>query len=117
MPKKMNSAEALNAAIGQLRLDGASIDGDNAYKRDLLDTVVGAMAFGAQNTNSPPADHWGQRFWDIGRGAAAEREELLPLVKRIRSYLGQAGIEAKPESVNPLENLASDIDLIIRKYP
>lgn len=56
-----------DAILDKLRASGLSIDGDNAYKRDLLDVVVGAMAFGYQNANPPPADHWGKRFWDIGR--------------------------------------------------
>ena len=63
--------------VSTLRRRGLSIDGDNAYKRDLCDSIVGALAMGAQNTNPPPADHWGQRFWDIGREERAMQEELL----------------------------------------
>lgn len=63
--------------VSTLRRRGLSIDGDNAYKRDLLDCVVGALATGAQNSNPPPADHWGQRFWDIGREERAMQDELL----------------------------------------
>lgn len=67
----------LNNALDALRRQGLSIDGDNAYKRDLCDLVFGALALGAQNTNPPPAGHWGQRFWDIGREERAMQEELL----------------------------------------
>jgi hypothetical protein len=67
----------LNNALDALRRQGLSIDGDNAYKRDLLDSVVGAMAFGVQNRNPPPAGHWGQRFWDMGREERAPCEELV----------------------------------------
>lgn len=67
----------LNEVLSTLRRAGLSIDGDNAYKRDLCDSIFGALAFGAQNTNPPPADHWGQRFWDIGREERAMQEELL----------------------------------------
>ncbi|MBB3239204.1 hypothetical protein FHW68_000676 [Pseudomonas sp. Tn43] len=67
----------LNNALDALRRQGLSIDGDNAYQRDLCDSIVGAIAFGAQNRNPPPAGHWGQRFWDIGRDEAATKEELL----------------------------------------
>ncbi|RON43493.1 hypothetical protein BK666_20685 [Pseudomonas frederiksbergensis] len=67
----------LNNALDALRRQGLSIDGDNAYKRDLLDAVVGALALGAQNRNPPPAGHWGQRFWDIGREERAPCEELV----------------------------------------
>ncbi len=50
----------LNNALDALRRNVLSIDGENVYKRDLLDCVVGALALGAQNTNPPPADHWAQ---------------------------------------------------------
>jgi hypothetical protein len=65
----------LNNALDALRRQGLSIDGDNAYKRDLCDSIVGALAFGSQNRNPPPAGHWG--YWDIGRAEAATKEELL----------------------------------------
>ena len=77
----------LNNALDALRRNGLSIDGDNAYKRDLCDSIFGALAFGAQNTNPPPADHWGQRFWDIGRGEAEAREELIAALKLNRENL------------------------------
>ena len=73
--------------VSTLRRRGLSIDGDNAYKRDLLDCAVGAMAFGSQGNNQPPAGHWGQRFWDIGRGEAEAREELIAALKLNRENL------------------------------
>jgi hypothetical protein len=60
-------ALATDATLDKFRTSGLSIDGDNAYKRDLLDAVVGAMMLGRHNTTPPPAEHWAQRFWDIGR--------------------------------------------------
>lgn len=60
-------ALATDATLDKFRASGLSIDGDNAYKRDLLDAVVGAMMLGRHNTTPPPAGHWAQRFWDIGR--------------------------------------------------
>ena len=79
--------EDFNAVLDDLRRKGASIDGDNIYKRDLLDCVVGALATGAQNSNPPPAGHWGQRFWDIGRGEAEARQELIAALKLNRENL------------------------------
>ncbi|MCX9150516.1 hypothetical protein [Pseudomonas sp. TB1-B1] len=73
--------------VSTLRRRGLSIDGDNTYKRDLLDCAVGAMAFGSQGNNQPPAGHWGQRFWDIGRGEAEAREELIAALKLNRENL------------------------------
>ncbi|MGG3793889.1 hypothetical protein ABEU86_06310 [Pseudomonas paraversuta] len=66
-----------NEVVSSLRRRGLSIDGDNAYKRDLCDSILGALALGAQNTNSLPVDHWGQRFWYIGREERSATEELL----------------------------------------
>jgi hypothetical protein len=76
-----------NEVVSALRRRGLSIDGDNAYKRDLCDSIVGALAFGAQNRNPPPADHWGQRFWDIGREERALCEELVAALKLTRENL------------------------------
>lgn len=77
----------LNNALDALRRQGLSIDGDNAYKRDLLDAVVGALALGAQNDNPPPASHCGQRFWDIGREERGLHEELVAALKLNRENL------------------------------
>ena len=77
----------LNEVLSTLRRRGLSIDGDNAYKRDVLDSAVGAMAFGVQNRNPPPAGHWGQRFWDIGREERALCEELVAALKLTRENL------------------------------
>ncbi|EJZ58520.1 hypothetical protein I1A_002848 [Pseudomonas fluorescens R124] len=80
-------AANLNNALDALRRQGLSIDGDNAYKRDLLDSVVGALALGAQNSNPPPTGHWGQRFWDIGREERGLHEELVAALKLTRENL------------------------------
>lgn len=76
-----------NEVISSLRRRGLSIDGDNAYKRDLCDAIVGALAMGAQNNNPPPPNHWGQRFWDIGREERAACEELVAALKLTRENL------------------------------
>ncbi len=79
----------LNNALDALRRNGLSIDGDNAYKRDLLDAVVGALALGAQNTSPPPDGHWGQRFWDIGREERANSEALLKALEALTQIAGE----------------------------
>jgi hypothetical protein len=76
-----------NEVVSSLRRRGLSIDGDNVYKRDLCDSIIGALAFGAQNTNPPPTDHWGQRFWNIGREERAVCEELIAALKVTRENL------------------------------
>lgn len=77
----------LNNALDALRRQGLSIDGDNAYKRDLLDAVVGALAFGAQNRNPPPSSHWATRFWEIGREERELHEDLVAALKLTRENL------------------------------
>lgn len=79
--------EDFNATLNNLRGMGASIDGGNAYKRDLLDAVVGALALGAQNSNPPPSSHWATRFWDIGREERGLHEELVAALKLTRENL------------------------------
>ncbi len=71
----------LNNALDALRRNGLSIDGDNAYKRDLCNVISAAVILGAQDLNPPPADHWGRYFWDIGREHLTTVEELTDALK------------------------------------
>ena len=82
----------LNNALDVLRRNGLSIDGDNAYKRDLCDSIVGALALGSQNTNPPPVDHWGQRFWDIGREERDAHEALIQALKAISAKFPEGSL-------------------------
>ncbi|KTC43338.1 hypothetical protein AO265_40410 [Pseudomonas sp. ABAC61] len=77
-----------NEVVSALRRRGLSIDGDNAYKRDLCDSIVGALAFGAQNRNPPPPGHWGQKFREIGREERALTEEMLAALQAARDLWG-----------------------------
>lgn len=90
----------LNEVASTLRRRGLSIDGDNAYKRDLLDATVGAMAMGAQNTNPPPPGHWGQRFWEIGREERALTEELVEALKDLADDIAER-FDMDSPSTNP----------------
>lgn len=84
----------LDEVVSTLRRSGLSIDGDNAYKRDLCDAIDGAMAFGAQERNPPPEGHWAQHFWDTGREEAEQKTQLLQALSKITSDLFYQ-IEAK----------------------
>ncbi|MDF2640888.1 MAG: hypothetical protein K0R45_160, partial [Pseudomonas sp.] len=98
-----------NELVSALRRRGLSIDGDNAYKRDLLDCVVGALAHGAQNRNPPPAGHWGQRFWDIGREERGLHEELvaaLSLAVERRTLLANEFKYTTPEHQQELAEIS-----------
>lgn len=98
-----------------------SIDGDNAYKRDLLDSVVGALALGAQNSNPPPAGHWGQSFWDIGREERGLHEELVAALKLTRENLRacQATIHLaggfEPAYVDDAQAAMAVVDAVLAK--
>lgn len=76
-----------NEVVSSLRRRGLSIDGDNAYKRDLCDAIVGTLTFGAQDRCPPPEGHWAQMFWDMGRGSASNTEELVAALKLTRENL------------------------------
>lgn len=113
----------LNNALDALRRNGLSIDGDNAYKRDLLDAAVGAMAFGFQGNNPPPPGHWGQRFYDLGRAEAELREELVAALKLTRENLRacQATIHLcggfDPAYVNDAQAAMKVADAVLSKTP
>lgn len=79
-----------NEVISALRRRGFSIDGDNAYKRDLCDSITGALMLGAHNKNPPPAGQWQQPFWDIGREEAAAKEELITALAQVTDCLSKA---------------------------
>lgn len=103
--------EDFDATLNNLRRMGASIDGDNAYKRDLCEIIAGAMSFGYRNTNAPPEGHWARQFWDIGRAEGTAREELREVlqgvVKRC-SGQGYVGVDGQ---------YLKTIGAILAKYP
>lgn len=77
----------LDEVVSTLQRAGLSIDGENAYKLNLCDSITGAMAFGYQNTNPPPEGHWAKRFWDMGRAEGEMREGLTAALKMNRENL------------------------------
>lgn len=82
--------EDFDLTLNNLRRMGASIDGDNTYKRDLIDAITGTLAFGAQDRCPPPEGHWAQQFWDMGREANATRQELSSALELVSSCLTSA---------------------------
>ncbi|MCO6690438.1 hypothetical protein [Pseudomonas asiatica] len=65
------------------RRGGLGLDGENIYKRLLCDAIIGAMAFGKQNSNPPPEGHWGKEFWDIGRAEGKQRDVLVAALENL----------------------------------
>lgn len=94
----------LNNALDALRRQGLSIDGTNIYKQAVCDLVVGAMVMGKQNTNPPPAGHWGQQFWDIGRAEGARQEELLEALAQAREQR-DALLSAAQEALRVIDRI------------
>ncbi|WP_286912140.1 MULTISPECIES: hypothetical protein [unclassified Pseudomonas] len=88
----------LNNALDALRRQGLSIDGANNYKQAVCDLAIGAMAIGKQNSNPPPAGHWGQQFWDFGRAEGQQRDDLVAALEHLVTVTtpdanGQIGVE------------------------
>jgi hypothetical protein len=81
---------SLDEVVSTLRRRGLSIDGDNAYKRDICDAIVGTLAFGAQDRCPPPEGHWAQRFWDMGRESSANTEDLISALELVTDCLSKA---------------------------
>ncbi|WP_434590199.1 hypothetical protein M1D58_09705 [Pseudomonas sp. R4-76] len=111
---------SLDEVVSTLRRRGLSIDGDNAYKRDLLDCVVGALAQGAQNRNPPPTGHWAQRFWDIGREERGLHEEMTAALVEARQVLAVALKAGAPDWFDTDEKVAQHatvqrIDAVLAK--
>ncbi|KJK14850.1 hypothetical protein [Pseudomonas sp. 2(2015)] len=104
----------LDEVISTLRRSGLSIDGDNAYKQDLCDSIFGALAIGKQNTNPPPTDHWGQRFWDIGRAEGELQEELLLALAQLTDCLSKALTGGEVSAAAAGHALTKAGDLIIK---
>ncbi|MFO6263101.1 hypothetical protein ACLBVP_33290, partial [Pseudomonas aeruginosa] len=53
----------------------------------IADAITGALAFGAQASQPPTADHWLRPFYDIGRAEGQRTLELAMLVRMLASSL------------------------------
>ncbi|MEZ1420656.1 hypothetical protein QVM55_12585 [Pseudomonas monteilii] len=83
-----DSALNVDEVVSTLRRRGGlGLDGENTYKRLLCDAIIGAIAFGKQNSNPPPEGHWGKEFWDIARAEGALQEELTQALRLARKEL------------------------------
>lgn len=114
---------SLDEVISTLRRADLSFDGENAYKSGLCDIIATAMACGYQGNNQPPAGHWANRFWDMGRAEGAMREELTAALKLNRENLRacQATIHLcggfDPAYVNDAQAAMKVADEALSKYP
>lgn len=111
----MGPGVAADEVVNTLRRRAAlGLDGDNAYKRGVCDVIAGSLAAGKQNNNPPPADHWAQRFWDIGRAEGQQRDELVSALEHLVAVTtpdGNDQIGAKEEHLAALEQARAMIRL------
>ena len=113
---------SLDEVVSTLRRGGLSLDGSNAYKLDLCDSITGAMAFGYQNAFPPPDGHWAKQFWDIGRAEGEAREELTAALIESRGVIATALKAGAPDWFDSEEAVSKHstvqkIDAAIAKYP
>jgi len=102
---------------------GLRLDGENIYKRLLCDAILGAIVFGKQNSNPPPAGHWGQEFWNVGRSEGELQEELVHALRLLRKELDScqrvihyAG-GFNPAYVNDAQAAIKAADAVLEKIP
>ncbi len=63
-------------------------------RQAIADAITGALAFGAQASRPPPADHWLRPFYDIGRAEGQRTQELAMLVRMLASSLKRHALES-----------------------
>ena len=104
-----------NEVVSALRRRGLSIDGDNAYKRDLCDSIAGTLAFGAQDRCPPPEGHWAQMFWDMGRESSANTEELISALELVTDCLSKALTGGEVSAKRAGNALLSATELLVKQ--
>ena len=104
-----------NEVVSALRRRGLSIDGDNAYKRDLCDSIVGTLAFGAQDRCPPPEGHWAQMFWDMGRESSANTEQLISALELVTDCLSKALTGGEVSAKRAGNALLSATELLVKQ--
>jgi hypothetical protein len=68
---------------------------DPALQKLFGEVITGALGFGAQGVNPPPAGHWLEPFWKMARAdaALANAPTILdhPLLREVLGYIEDAG--------------------------
>ena len=104
-----------NEVVSALRRRGLSIDGENAYKHDLCESIVGTLAFGAQDRCPPPEGHWAQMFWDMGRESSANTEELISALELVTDCLSKALTGGEVSAKRAGNALLSATELLVKQ--
>lgn len=113
------AAQDGDAQLDAMRRSGLSIDGDNAYKRDLIDCIVGALMLGKQGVNPPPAGHWLEQFWQMARGEGEIQEQLAaapPAAEQPDHVARNLNMVEQPHTVAVPRELLAEAESIIDSY-
>ncbi|HHK0427933.1 TPA: hypothetical protein ACQQIU_006166 [Pseudomonas aeruginosa] len=88
-PDKEELLESLRNMAAICNAHGNDMPAQSAIdqRQVIADAITGALAFGAQASQPPTADHWLRPFYDIGRAEGQRTQELAMLVRMLASSL------------------------------
>ncbi|HEJ9831237.1 TPA: hypothetical protein SMN94_006501, partial [Pseudomonas aeruginosa] len=88
-PDKEELLESLRNMAAICNAHGNEMPAQSAIdqRQVIADAITGALAFGAQASQPPAADHWLRPFYDIGRAEGQRTQELSMLVRMLASSL------------------------------
>ncbi|MGU5243995.1 hypothetical protein [Pseudomonas aeruginosa] len=88
-PDKEELLESLRNMAAICNAHGNDMPAQSAIdqRQVIADAITGALAFGAQASQPPAADHWLRPFYDIGRAEGQRTQELSMLVRMLASAL------------------------------
>ncbi|HEP8974309.1 TPA: hypothetical protein VDU83_006738, partial [Pseudomonas aeruginosa] len=88
-PDKEELLESLRNMAAICNAHGNDMPAQSAIdqRQVIADAITGALAFGAQASQPPAADHWLRPFYDIGRAEGQRTQDLAMLVRMLASSL------------------------------
>lgn len=88
-PDKEELLESLRNMATICNAHGNDLPAQSAIdqRQVIADAITGALAFGAQASQAPAADHWLRPFYDIGRAEGQRTQDLAMLVRMLASAL------------------------------
>ncbi len=88
-PDKEELLESLRNMAAICNAHGNDMPAQSAIdqRQVIADAITGALAFGAQASQAPAADHWLRPFYDIGRAEGQRTQDLAMLVRMLASSL------------------------------
>ncbi|HCW0396176.1 hypothetical protein [Pseudomonas aeruginosa] len=88
-PDKEELLESLRNMAAICNAHGNDMPAQSAIdqRQAIADAITGALAFGAQASQPPAADHWLRPFYDIGRAEGQRTQDLAMLVRMLASSL------------------------------